>query len=583
MKRTRSDTVFAPGSLYHAKRGKRYAPAELLRYTRGQAYVRYTDTGNEGVVPKDNLLPMKDAKKKKLLLMADRADERVAEEAVMEEAEEAEEAAEAEATEEAVMEEEADAYEEEIQERRAEEREAEERRTRMRIRWAQRRAAAEAAAEAAVMDAAAEEATEAAAEAAVMDAAAEEATEAAVMDAAAEGAAEEAAEGAEAAAEGAAEAAEEAPFHVIACYFTERGEYGDFEYMIQQPQYVKDGAFMFNDNLEDLKNLARHTGGGNAVIRPYQHDDMGAHAIGFPTGPGFRSLDHAVLSFMDDDELLTVRETLDLAFARLLCYLLKHSDKKKLYYSAAMGGSKIGLGIFASCTGEDVIDYASAILVKVPEMVSEMRKAKLQPYGPGTEQRLVHIVKETARQIFVGEQKAKLSDTVPPFVYKYLREEYLPEDANSYSMTGTDHESAAWIYNEYLDDTKTLPPEWEGYVCLHDYKRCVFISWTREKVGDHDEEVHDDDQGYVPGLVNLIELAYAEYKKPDPTPIMLLVRNEMSSRGVDKFLQAYFNEKAFTESHIINFAEMTALRRITEENRLQAEPAEPAEAAAVPD
>ena len=114
----------APGSFYHAKRGKRYAPAQLLRYTRCQAYVRYTDTGNEGVVPKDNLLPMKDAKKKKLLLMADRADERVAEEAVMEEAEEAEEAAEAEATEEAVMEEEADAYEEEIQERRAEERQA---------------------------------------------------------------------------------------------------------------------------------------------------------------------------------------------------------------------------------------------------------------------------------------------------------------------------------------------------------------------------------------------------------------------------------------------------------------------------
>jgi hypothetical protein len=554
MKRTRSDTVLAPGSFYHAKRGKRYAPAQLLRYTRCQAYVRYTDTGNEGVVPKDNLVPMKDAKKKKLLLMADRADERVAEEAVMEEAEEAEEAAE-EATEEAVMEEEADAYEEEIQERRAEEREAEERRTRMRIRWAQRRAAAEAAAEAAVMDAAAEEATEAA-----------------VMDAAAEGAAEEAAEGAEAAAEGAAEAAEEAPFHVVACFFDGRDKYGDFEYMIDHEKYVQNGAFLFNDNLEDLKNFARHPGGGNAIIRPFQHEDMGAHAIGLPTGPGFRSLHHVFPSFMDDDELLTVRETMDLAFARLLCYLLAHPDKNKLYYSAAAGSDQIGLGIFASCTGADVIDYTSAILVKVPEMVKEMRKAKLQVGNPRTMHQLVKIVKKKTRQIFVGEQKAKLSDTVPPFVYNYFRTEYLylPDDAVSY--TEADHETAAWIYNEYLDDTTTLPPEWEGYVCLDDYKRCVFISWTRGLC--YDEEGYD----YEPGLVNLIELAYTEYKKPVPTPMMLLVRNMMSSRGVDKFLQAYFNEKAFTESHIINFAEMTALRRITEENRL-AEAAEAAPAA----
>ena len=47
--------------------------------------------------------------------------------------------------------------------------------------------------------------------------------------------------------------------------------------------------------------------------------------------------------------------------------------------------------------------------------------------------------------------------------------------------------------------------------------------------------------------------------------MMLLVRNMMSDRAVDKFLQAYFNDKAFTESHIINFAEMIALRRIKEE------------------
>ena len=57
-----------------------------------------------------------------------------------------------------------------------------------------------------------------------------------------------------------------------------------------------------------------------------------------------------------------------------------------------MGGSKIGLGIFASCTGSDVIDYASAILVKLPEMVVEMRKAKLQ-LDAGVSDKLVEIVR----------------------------------------------------------------------------------------------------------------------------------------------------------------------------------------------
>ena len=69
-------------------------------------------------------------------------------------------------------------------------------------------------------------------------------------------------------------------------------------------------------------------------------------------------------------------------------------------------------------------------------------------------------------------------------------------------------------------------------------------------------------------LVNLIELAYTEYQKPEPTSLMLLVRNMMSNRGVDKFLRGYFDQKDFLDSHIINLAEMVALRRITEETEM---------------
>lgn len=375
------------------------------------------------------------------------------------------------------------------------------------------------------------------------------------------------------------EAADEA-FHVIPCWFTEKGIEGDFEYMINQKKFVEKGAFLFNDNVEDLKNFARHAGGGNAIIRPYQHADMGAHAIGLPTGPYFYSLDHVVQSFMDDgvgEPLLTIRETLELGFARILLYLHQNPNKKKLYYSAATGDSKIGLGIFAHCTGPDVIDYASAILMKLPEMVVEMRKAKLD-LDASLMPQLAKIVRKKVREIFVGLglQKAKLSDTVPPLVYKYLDPALLDlkpgeglavpafTEALPPPTIETSHiyAAATKIYNKYLNDTKTLPPEWgpadpsvdtEGYVCLDDYKRCVIIFWKLQGTE------------YELELVNLIDMAYEEYKKPDPTPMILLVRNMMTNRGVDKFLQTYFDDKAFTESQIINLAEMVALRRITEE------------------
>ena len=390
-------------------------------------------------------------------------------------------------------------------------------------------------------------------------------------------------------AEEAEEAAEEA-FHVIPTWFTEKGKDGDFEHMIKQETYVKNGVFMFNDNVPDLTAFVqhgggRHPGGGNAIIRPYQHKDKGERAIGFPTGPNFRSLYHVFPSFMDIKVLLTVRETVDLAFAHILAYLLAHPHKNKLYYSAAAGSDQIGLGIFASCTGADVIRYASAIIVKVPEMVKEMRKAKLQVGDARTMHQLLKIVKKKTHRIFV-EQPLMLNDTVPPFVYKYLDPALVdrkPGDtflvpatqaAPRSSLDTSDvYAAAAMIYNKYLDDTKTLPSEWgpaqpsldpAGYVHHNDYKRCVFIHWKqRETV-------------YELKLVNLVDLAYTEYKKPCPTPMLLLASNMMSNRTIDKFLRGYHNDKDFGDAQVINFAEMIAILRIKEED--EAEAAEGAEA-----
>ena len=261
----------------------------------------------------------------------------------------------------------------------------------------------------------------------------------------------------------------------------------------------------------------------------------GAHAIGLPTGPGFRSLHHVFQSFIDDDELLTVRETLDLAFARILEYLLAHPDKNTLYYSAAVGGSKIGLGI-GVLYEEDVIDYASAILVKVPEMVKEMRKAKLPWAIRGRCAGRGHR-EEDGREIFVGEQAAMLSDTVPPLVYKYMHPALLelPKGLALRSRILGWHLKPRMfmrpqrMYNKYLDDTTTLPREWgsaepsldpEGYVRLVDYKRCVLIFWSTHGASSavRADRKLDGTRLYDLELVNLIELAYGEYEAlPSPS------------------------------------------------------------------
>ena len=228
------------------------------------------------------------------------------------------------------------------------------------------------------------------------------------------------------------EEAEEEAFDLIPCWFTEKGKHGDFEDMIKKKEYVEKGGFLFNDNLRAKADFVQHRGGrdpgaGNGVIRPFQHKDKGEHAVGVVTGPNFHSLHHIFPTFDDgaEEPLLTVGETLELSFAHILFYLYQHPEKKKLYYSAATGSTKLGLGIFAACTGEDVIDYASAILLKIPEMVVEMRKAELH-LDASLMPQLAKIVRKKVRDIFVGE-RALIVNTAPPLVYKYLDPALLDE------------------------------------------------------------------------------------------------------------------------------------------------------------
>ena len=95
------------------------------------------------------------------------------------------------------------------------------------------------------------------------------------------------------------------------------GKDGDFGWMIRQPQYDRT-LFLFNDNEGEF--LAHHgggshtcgTGGGNAIIRPYQCRTP-QRALGIPTGTYDKGIHHKGYSRLDDH----VVGILDLAFARL--------------------------------------------------------------------------------------------------------------------------------------------------------------------------------------------------------------------------------------------------------------------------
>lgn len=79
---------------------------------------------------------------------------------------------------------------------------------------------------------------------------------------------------------------------VIGTRFTKPNVYGDFAWMIEQPEFM-DSVFIFNDcehhfvsaNFQDSRTvdpkLITEVGAGNAVIRPWQDVDR---AVGIPTG-----------------------------------------------------------------------------------------------------------------------------------------------------------------------------------------------------------------------------------------------------------------------------------------------------------
>lgn len=128
---------------------------------------------------------------------------------------------------------------------------------------------------------------------------------------------------------------------LIGVVFERPGEYGDFAWMIDQPEYA-DALFIFNDNEEQFiayrsdprPPWACTEGGGNAVIRPYQCQDP-PRAAGIPTGSGgsgYQELNDHVRSMVD-------RAASDIS------ELLTTGRYERLFYSSD-GKGGLGTGIF---------------------------------------------------------------------------------------------------------------------------------------------------------------------------------------------------------------------------------------------
>ncbi len=188
-------------------------------------------------------------------------------------------------------------------------------------------------------------------------------------------------------------------------FFIEKGQYGDFEWMIKSEDY-KDALFIFNDNVEDHKSDV--IGGGNAIIRPF--NKYGLHSeyprsAGIPTGQGstgFKTLDEATKKHIDD------------AVDEIKALIQKH-HYQRVYFSSDREG---GLGTAIFTVGVEVRAYIlQQILALEPPTIilSEDEKLlKLLENPPGPLKNRAHI---TAVPM-------ELVNETNQFIYNYFSTEY---------------------------------------------------------------------------------------------------------------------------------------------------------------
>ena len=135
---------------------------------------------------------------------------------------------------------------------------------------------------------------------------------------------------------------------IIPVVFEKANTYGDFGWMINQPEY-KDVLFLFNDNQEQFVSFLKGQyngctrGGGNAIIRPYSCSNP-PRSAGIPTGSeneGYSNLKEA-------------KPYIDAAFKRIE-QLISTKLYRRVMYSADKDGKSLGSSIFSP--SQSVKDY----------------------------------------------------------------------------------------------------------------------------------------------------------------------------------------------------------------------------------
>ena len=132
---------------------------------------------------------------------------------------------------------------------------------------------------------------------------------------------------------------------VVPVVYEGQGRYGDFTWMILQPEH-KQALFIFNDNEEHHRS--NRAGAGNAAIRMYNQFSKykPPRSAGIPTGTlqggGYIKL------------TISHRETIDSA-VREIDALIKEHKYETIYYSSRKDSDLLGTNIFK--VGEDVIEY----------------------------------------------------------------------------------------------------------------------------------------------------------------------------------------------------------------------------------
>jgi hypothetical protein len=122
---------------------------------------------------------------------------------------------------------------------------------------------------------------------------------------------------------------------VVGTIFTKTGVYGDFNWMINQPEY-SDSLFIYNDNIDAFNNLNfKSAGAGNAIIRPYRFKSP-PRAMPIPTGSrangGFKRLS------------VNIKKVIDRAISEIRV-VIKENNYKRVFYSSGYDGL-IGMSIF---------------------------------------------------------------------------------------------------------------------------------------------------------------------------------------------------------------------------------------------